>query len=105
MQDTVAWAQEENNSSLICGLVGSPWQGLSLHWTLAAALFPVPDTILPWLPLRGGDSWCCAPHPWNSLRQLPSPLTSHVGPLFLEPWSSPSVLQTQPRRHLFQEAD
>lgn len=38
MQGMAAQAQEENNSSLIWGLVGSLWQGLTLHWTLAAAL-------------------------------------------------------------------
>lgn len=37
MQGTAAWVWGENNSSLIWGLVGFPWQGLSLHWTSVAA--------------------------------------------------------------------
>lgn len=59
MQGTAAQAQEENNSSLIWGLVESLWQGFSLHWTsAAAALLPVPERVLPWLPAGVGGSWC-----------------------------------------------
>ena len=54
MQGTLARAREENNSSLIWGLVGSPRQGLFLHWISATVLLPVPDTDLPWLPCRAG---------------------------------------------------
>lgn len=61
MQGTLARAWEENNSSLIWGLVGSPRQGLFLHWISATVLLPVPDTDLPWLPCRagllGGGGW------------------------------------------------
>lgn len=84
MQGTLARAREENNSSLIWGLVGSPRQGLFLHWISVTVLLPVPDTDLPWLPCRagllggGGAGWrwlgfpVLPVHPWNSLRQLPS---------------------------------
>lgn len=54
MQGMAAQAQEENNSSLIWGLAGSPWLGLALHWTSEEALLPVPETVLPWLPSREG---------------------------------------------------
>lgn len=54
MQGTAAQAQEENNSSLIWGLVGSLWQGFSLHWTSVVALLPGPETVLPWSPQGWG---------------------------------------------------
>lgn len=74
MQGTAVQAREENNSSLIWGLVGSLWQGFSLHWTsVAAALLPVPERVLPWLPAGMGD-----PGAVLHLCNRPRPLTSHM---------------------------
>lgn len=72
MQGMAAQAQEENNSSLIWGLVGSLRQGFSLHWTSAAALLPGPETVLPWPPAGVGAPGAVL-HQCNRLRQLPSP--------------------------------
>lgn len=71
MQGTAAQAQEENNGSLIWGLVGSLWQGFSLHWTSAAALLPGPERVLPWLSAGLGAPGAVL-HLCNRLRQLPS---------------------------------
>lgn len=97
MQGTLARAREENNSSLIWVLVGSPRQGLFLHWISATVLLPVPDTDLPWLPCRvglpgaGRVAWLLGflvlpVHPWNSLRQLPSAPDHPCGNPVLRAW-------------------
>lgn len=82
MQGTAAQAQEENNSSLIWGVVGSLWQGFSLHWTSAVALLPGSGRDFPWLPAGvgapGAVLYLC-----NRLRQLPS-LCPAVGTPCLE---------------------
>lgn len=63
MQGMSAQAQEENNSSLIWGLVGSlagthPALDLSISLEWYPGEGPLPPT--PGFPAGGGDSWCCS---------------------------------------------
>lgn len=71
MQGMAAQAQKENNSSLIWGLVRSLWKGLTLHWTLAAALNGVLERAPHPLPLVSQQEvgiLGAVPQPWDSLR-------------------------------------